>query len=111
MKPLLVALLLSGCSTLTPARAPTALEAATLAVTATNVALDTAMQLAPATSAAAWEAAWYHRLKLLESAADVVRRGQDVCPVLPDLYSLATSVQCARCTTLITAAKEQLQCP
>lgn len=99
---------LQGCAALAPARSPTAIEAATLAVTATNAALEVAINLAPEPYDAP---TWGYRVLLLKRAADAVRRGQDVCPVLPDLYSLATAVRCPRCTTLITVAKEQLECP
>lgn len=107
MKPLLVAIMLSGCSALTPARAPTALEAATLAVTATNAALEVAINLAPDPYDAP---TWEYRVKLLEGAADVVRRRQDFCPSIPGLYSLSTALKCSRCTDAIDLAKEQLEC-
>ena len=106
MRTLLICLALLGCTT---AKAPTAVDVATLAVAAVDEALAVAIEVTPADAGPA-DTVWESRVAVVEKAAAVVKAAGNACTVLPELMTLATQLNCNQCIVAVNTASKELQC-
>jgi hypothetical protein len=93
----------------TPAKSPTVLDAATVAVNAVDAALSVYIDVVPINDAGAYPELEPLVVKV-EHAAAIVRSAGDVCAVLPDLEKVSEAIGCTKCKPALEAAKEQLKC-
>lgn len=107
MRTILICLALLAC---TPAKAPTAVDVATLAINAVDTALAAAISSEPL-DAGPTDAVWEQRVQAVEKAAAVVKAAGDVCGAMPDLEAVAVALDCAKCKAAISVALTELKCP
>lgn len=98
-----------ACSAAPAAKAPTVLEAATVAINLTDEALAAAIDADTDTSVG-HSNAWLGRVVILEAAARAVRTGEDACTVLPTVGSLAAEIKCKPCAKAVDVATRALGC-
>jgi hypothetical protein len=100
-----LSIMLASCA---PAKSVPAIDLAKTAVIVTDAALASAITATTDDDAAMKLIAL---VPVVKGAADAIEKEQGVCPVLPDLHSVAVEIKCTKCQSAIDVARKELACP